>query len=265
MSLTTKSIAVIGVIFAALIFIAAPFLPQMYGISNGEVFSYAVYAGRVLAISYLATCFVMHWINYLPRINCVLHSNVLSAVYMLISPLVFPMPFAIWWGFKGLIWGFFLTPAAALLYHFVYVAVKYGVKKFPYIIPETDNKVFIHSITLNTAEIMQLCDDVKRDLSSCGVSSGIINKVQLLIEESFQIVRDKNPKAEISGDCTIIVSDSSVRMITRDNGMIFDITDADAKIRSLREYMNACLNESDIESTYLTTTTFNRNSYIWQR
>ena len=264
MNFSTVPISVIGVVFSAIVFFAAPLLPQMYGITGPEVFDSAVYAGRVLGISYLATCFVMHWINYLPRINCVLHSNVLAAVYLFISPLVFPMPFAIWWGFKGLVWGFFLTPIVAFLYHFIYVAVKYGLKKFPYMVPETDNKVFIHGLTLNTSEIMRLRDEVERDLSSCGVSADIINKAQLVIEESFQIVRDKNPGAEISGDCTVIVSDSYVRLITRDNGIIFDITDANAKIKSLREYMNACLNESGLESTYLTTTTFNRNSYIWE-
>ena len=266
MRMSTAAFTVLGAVFSLGLEIAAPLIPPMYDITDPELAGLAVYAVRVLAASYLPTAYVVNWFCFFARTDRVLHGTMISAMYMLISPLIFPPLFVmLGWGFKGLIWGFFLTPFAAVLYHFLYTVFRFGIRSFPYIIPPSENRIFLHEIAVNEEEVIGLCAAVEDELRSCGADDIPLGKVRLVLEESFLIVRDKNPGKRILADCTLIVNPEYVQLITRDNGVIFDVTDYNAEIRSLREYMNAMLNKNGLDSSYMTTTSFNRNSYFWER
>ena len=164
-----------------------------------------------------------------------------------------------------MVWGFFLTPFVTLLFGYIFVSIKYGKKMFPFIIPESENKIFVHEIEVNEEEIVALNNLVDEDLKTCNVSAATISQVQLMIEETFMIVKEKNPTKKVLGDCSLIVNDDMVHLITRDNGIIFNIIDVNAEINSLRQYVAARMIEKNSGAEYLTTISFNRNSYLWER
>ena len=74
-------------------------------------------------------------------------------------------------------------------------------------------------------------------------------------------VRERNPnRKRILGEVTLDLNDGVV-MTLRDDGVIFDITDADAKVSSLRTYLVASVMQRQRGRVNLVTTGFNRNVF----
>lgn len=123
-----KYAAILGVVFTNGEFLLADVLPYLYGITNPEIYSSAVYAGKVLAFLNLGLTFECVLSCYYQKIGQILLGNLYSIIYSLIAPLVFALLLSYIGGFYGMVWGFFLTPFVTLLFGYVFVCVKYGKK-----------------------------------------------------------------------------------------------------------------------------------------
>ena len=73
-------------------------------------------------------------------------------------------------------------------------------------------------------------------------------------------VRDRNGPKRIRAEITVDMSDG-ICMIIRDDGEIFDITDADARATSFRTYFVSNLMMAIPARRNMTTTSFNRNVF----
>ena len=74
-------------------------------------------------------------------------------------------------------------------------------------------------------------------------------------------VRERNPsRKRILGEVTLDLN-NGILMTLRDDGIIFDITDADAKVSSLRTYLVASVMERHRDRINLVTAGFNRNVF----
>lgn len=250
---------------AILFFMIAPFVPAFYGITTPEIAEASVYAARVLALSCIASGFVYEWIVTFPEIDRAGPGNLTAFVYMLAAPLIFPAAFSAFWGFKGMIWGFFLAPFAAIAATSLFIVLRYGRSAFPYAVPRNDNTVFMYEFAVNEQEISRLCQTVQKDMTAFGLRSGQISRMELVLEETLMIVKEKNPdKKQLLGDCTVIIDDNEIKLITRDNGVLFDITQELEQTSSLRHYVAARFTSTG-KSAYLATISFNRNRYVWER
>ena len=101
-------------------------------------------------------------------------------------------------------------------------------------------------------------------------SFSISEKIQvfagLMVEEMLLRIRDENPGKRVFAECTIMVEEEGVRLILRDSGKIFDITDTDTLPDSFREYVVANLMIAAQEyKSYITTTGYNRNELFFPR
>lgn len=266
LNLCTKRTLLSGCILAAVFTLGAKYVPGIYGITTPEIKEASVYAVRVLAVAYVATGFVYEWSRFLPKINKALTSHIISFVYMMVAPLIFPVWFGNLWGFRGLVWGFFVTPFAALLVGAGYLYLRYGRKSFPYAIEESDSIIFSHEFAVNDAEIVQLRDVLREEMHSAGLSDSLAVKIELVLEETLQIVAEKNKgKKQILGNCSLIITKDTVNLITCDNGVLFDIIEEAETDSSLRHYVVARMIDSSKESAYMLTISFNRNSFLWER
>lgn len=262
--MTTKWTVALSVGFVLVSECFATALPDLFGVTNPMAYEASVYAGRLLSISYIAIGLVYEFMGYFPLIEKFLLGNILGINYMLIAPIVFVLPLAALAGWNGLVWGFFLTPFAAILFEIVIMLIKYGKENFPYIIRDTEDKIFIYELALNDKEIVQTKDAVIKELTTLGIDPSIINKVAVTIEETFEIVKEKNKGKRILADCTVKVSKEDVTLTTRDDGVIFDITNSDAKVDSLGAYVAGRIMQTSNERAYVTAISYNRNNYVWR-
>ena len=273
MKMCTKQSLVVGLVMTIVFLVLAPWVPMIYGIVTPEIYAASVFSVRVLALSYIITSMIYVWGSYFPRIERPFLGNMISIIYSLITPLVPVIPMAMKWGYTGLVWGFFINPFLSFVIMTIVIIARNGVKAWPFAIDDSENKIFTHEYALNDDDVLLLRDTVGEELAGAGVAGGIIMKVQLMIEELCATIKKQNElEAEshgkkmkkILGDCTVMVSDKDVQLIMRDNGKLFDITNCDADITSLSQYVANRLMEDGSENTYMTTVSFNRSCYKWE-
>ena len=264
MGLATKSNLIMSFIVMILFFVVSEYLPALYGIETEEVIDASVYAVRVLAVTFISNGIIYIWTNYFQRVGRELLGNAIGCMYMLITPLCFGIPLGLAFGFKGLVWGMLMTSVLTVIIVVLYIAIRYGWKNVPFIITDNDNEVYTYELKLCTEEIVELNKVIDKELKQAGIENSIINKVELMVEETFNIIIKENKK-EVLAECTVIVDDKQVQLITRDNGRIFDITKCDEKVSSLGHYVAAELMSNSNEKIYITSISFNRNCYVWER
>ena len=75
------------------------------------------------------------------------------------------------------------------------------------------------------------------------------------------VVKERNSGRMVHGEATLDLNDAQITLILRDDGEVFDITDADAQITSLRTFLVASIMEAQPSRLNLTTTGYNRNVF----
>ena len=102
---------------------------------------------------------------------------------------------------------------------------------------------------------------VARVLREQNAPETTVLRASLMTEEVFMAVKDRNGSRPIRGEATLDLNDDDLSLILRDDGEVFDITDADARITSLRTYLVASVMEDLPGRMNLTTTGYNRNVF----
>jgi len=263
MRIATKSSLILSVVVMVVLELLSTSMPSLYGITDPNVKEASVFASRVIALSCPSTAIYYLYCGYYPAMNHIRLGHLLSITYMLISPLALAIPLGIWFGFDGLSIGFMLTSIVSVLIALVVILIKYGKKNIPLVLQETDEEILSYELRLTKDNISALCDKVKSDLTSRGINSSVINEVQLILEEGYVTILETNSSKKVLTECNILISDKVLRLITRDNGKIFDITNANVKVKNLRSFVLALLMERNPERVNTTTISFNRNSYYW--
>lgn len=264
----SKVIILINGSLMILFFAFAKFAPNVYGIVDPMAYDAAIYATRVIALSYIPAAFIFMYLGYFPRIEMPTLGNISGLLYSLITPIVIAMPLGLI-SYNAMSWGFFLTPIVSFLIVGVIVIKKFGKENFPFPIPKSDaTDIFIHEFALKIEEIVLVRDTIIEDLKKTDVSDIIITKIAMIIEETFMIIKDENEKQnskrKVLCDCTVMVYKDKVKLITRDNGLIFDITKVDEKLSSLEAYVAASLMDDSSENNNVTSVSFNRNMFLWE-
>ena len=87
-----------------------------------------------------------------------------------------------------------------------------------------------------------------------------------LLQDSLMLIKQKNVSEKaVNAKCTLITEETGVRIIIRDTGNIDNIVDSDSVLSSFRQYYLTRHATSIEESSYLTTTGYNRNEYFVTR
>jgi len=139
--------------------------------------------------------------------------------------------------------------------------IRYGRRQFPLLLPVgRDAKTSIFDLALVEDEICRVSSAIGEVLRKSGVATRTAARTSLLVEEVFMAVRDRNRGRRVIAEAALDLNDG-VSLVLRDDGEIFDITDADARISSLRSYLVASMMERQENRRNLTTTGFNRNVF----
>ena len=137
------------------------------------------------------------------------------------------------------------------------ILAKHGWRGFPLLLPrQREAKIVMFDLVLTDADIVRTSKQVAEALPD-----GVAQRAALMVEEVFMTVRERNPgRKRILGEVTLDLNDG-VLMTLRDDGVIFDITDADAKISSLRTYLIASVMRQQNGRLNMVTAGFNRNVF----
>lgn len=158
-------------------------------------------------------------------------------------------PMAPWWAL-----GF--SPAAGLLACALFLVLKFGRRRFPLLL-DMDRARNIRMFGLELKE--EAIVEVSRRI---GRVPGVPMRAALMAEEVLMAVLDraKGDGRRHLAEVTLDLNDG-VQLTLRDDGEIFDITDCDAQVLSLRSFLVASVMETQKAKVNLVTTGFNRNVF----
>ena len=160
-------------------------------------------------------------------------------------------------GFEGVWAGLGAGPLLGILTLAVLILMKRGRQGFPLLLPRgREAKIWMFDLELTEPDIVRVSKEVAKALPE-----SVAQRAALMVEEVYLTVRERNPKRrKVIGEVTLDLNDG-ILMTLRDDGVIFDITDADARVSSLRTYLVASVMERHHDRINLVTSGFNRNVF----
>ena len=180
----------------------------------------------------------------------------------------FIVPFALYsvcgrlFGANGVWAALGAAPVVTVLLFGAFIFVRYGRRQFPLLLPtDRDAGLRVFNLMLTEREISDTSAAVGRLLAEQGEPEATVFRTSLMVEEVFMVVKDRNGSRKVRAEVTLDLNDGGVELILRDDGEVFDITDADARITSLRTYLVASVMQAMPGRMNLTTTGYNRNVF----
>ena len=168
-------------------------------------------------------------------------------------------------GVYGMFAGVAVSPALAYVISVQYIRIRYGAENYPLLLADK-LKGFKHKfyeLKLDPASIVKTQQQAEKFLCENGVDRKIVSKVKLLIEDIYMLIYEKNGADKaVYAECTVIIRETGVQIITKDDGILFDLSSDDVIAGSIVEFMVSGYMEKLKENKkYLTTMSYNRNTF----
>lgn len=263
--LSQKTAVVEGIILTLLMILAAPFIVKLYDISDPVAYSYAVGGVRIEVLSLVFVSLLYMLSSYYLLIDKIKLGVVMCALrdVVVVTPLCVILGY--FFGIYGMFAGVAISPAVAYLISVLYIRLLYGKDNYPLLLSEK-LKGFKHKfyeIKLNPESIVETQQQVEKYLVENGVDRKIVPKVKLLIEDLYMLIYEKNGADKaVYAECTVIIRETGVQIITKDDGMLFDLSSDDVIAGSIVEFMvSGYMEKLKDNKKYLTTMSYNRNTF----
>lgn len=261
MRLAMSAVAVEGLAAMALLLAFPDVMLLLAGVSDPAVIPDARLAVRLVSLALVGLAPVLLLNSYYVFIQREGLSTVLTLAAMLVAPAaLFPVGGALL-GPCGVWLALGLAPGLSLVLFLLYLAAIGGRRRFPYLLPPgREDRLRVFDLELDPESVCATSTAVGDHLKAKGAGEWRATKAALLVEEALMVVRDRNAGRRVKAEVTVDLNDG-LTLVLRDDGEIFDITDADARISSLRSYLVSNLMTAIPHRRNLTTTGFNRNVF----
>ena len=242
-----------GVVFMALFGSFPDLVAGLVGIREPELVRQSEIAIRCMCGGFVALAFAGLFNSYYMFVERPALAGATTFLCYLVMP-VSCIAVGSLFGVEGVWLGMGVGPFAGLLMTSAIIIPTAGIRMFPLLLPrDRDAKTHVFNLRLTDDEIVKTSEAV-------GAVPGVPMRAALMTEEVFMAVKDRNRGRKVLGEVTLDMNDG-VRLVLRDDGEIFDITDADAEISSLRTFLVASIMENQSGRLNLVTTGFNRNVF----
>lgn len=243
-----------GVLFMLVFGLFPAQVAAVLGVTDPALVAKVTVAIRCICGGFVALAFAGLFNSYYMFVERSLLAGVVTFLSYLVMPVACVMAGSFAFGAAGVWVGLGAGPFAGLVITATIAISTEGFRAFPLLLPfDREPKVHVFNLWLTPDEIV----DVSRRV---GMVAGVPMRAALMVEEVFLAVRDRNKGKTLMGEVTLDLNDG-VQMTLRDDGEIFDITDADQEISSLRTFLVASVMESQKGRLNLATTGFNRNVF----
>ena len=246
-----------------LILIFAPYIVQIIGVTDPQYIRIATMELRFLSLSMIFTCRLYLDSSY----YIVVDKIPLGVLICALRDLVISLPLAVLgtWigGVNGMGICLMLAQPISYLISVRYVKRRYGKENYPLFIADKENsrRSLFYELEITPENVISVRDSIGKDLDQSGCSKKTVNKVMLLVEETLMMISENNPKKQVLAECSILLGDS-LKVIIKDDGIIFDLTNSDMKVDSLRSYIISNLAENiSTRKMHFLSLSYNRNVF----
>ena len=245
----------------SLLLAGAPWIVGLLGIENPATAQCAAWGLRMLSVTLIFTCRM-----FLDSSYFILVDRIALGVFDTLLRELFPaLPLAVLGGFVGGVHGMFIgltiSPPLGYLLSFEYIKRRYGGENYPLFLAdlEWEKKAKWFEFRALPDSIVGVRDRLGDALKAGGCSDRQTNRAMLLFEELLMGIHDCNPGRTVLAECAIEIGDV-VRIITKDDGRIVDLTDSDLDVSSLRAYtLSNLLQAHAARRVHMPALSYNRN------
>lgn len=264
-TLARKTAVVEGIAVMLVLLAFAPVVPTVLHVEQAELARWIVAGIRLTA---LGTTFVS-LLYLLTSYYLVIGQIFLGVVVCALRDVALSVCLAAGLGKVLGVWGFFIglavAPVLAYALLMVYLTARYGRKECPMLLSRVpgyaDNYLF--NLSTEPEDIIAVQRKVETILKEHDVDRQIVGQTMLLIEEAYMLIRQMNDDKAVLAECTVNLKPEGVQIISKDDGVSFDMADEDVGIRTLGAYTLArYLEKKDFDNRHLTTMSLNRSAFL---
>ena len=261
-----KKIAIIeGVIVTLVIIAFSPFIVKIYGITSPDLLALADKGAKIIALGLVHVSLLYLLTSYYLIIDRILLGFVISGLRDMIVALPLCILFGKLFGVYGMFAGGALAPIAAYYLSLLFVRLRYGKANTPLLLSDREKslKAAFYEFTITPEAVIAVQKNVGDFLRANNVDRKLVSKTELLIEELYMLVYERNDKKPtVCAECTALIRDDGIQIIEKDDGLLFDLTDEDSLPSSLGAFVVASYMEKmKGNKMYLTTMSYNRNTF----
>lgn len=237
-------------------------LLAVFGIAPGtEIAAESTWAMRAVGLSMVAWAVAAFFNSYYQFLNRLGAACLLTAAKEMAFPLAF-----LWigsqFGFRWMWAAYALAAPCALAAFAWWLGSRTPCGEFPLCVPRPGD-IRIWDVTVGTESAAGVSRELARALAERGLGDARAKMAPLIAEETLMLIAERNAGRKVRAEVTLDLSRERPTLVIRDDGTIFDLTDADQAVSSFRTYLVAELMQSQRERANLTTTGFNRNRFVF--
>ena len=250
-----------GLIANLLVFLLARQFCGLFGISDALTLIPSVRAVRIVSLGMVFCSAISLMTSYYMLID---HVGLSVGITFLKDGLLYsllPVLGSVLFAQTGMWAAFAVAPLLALALSLLYIRFRYGREQFPYLLEDKQRPILVFDDVLTRESCVSLSEQVNKALRDRGFSDRSATQAALFTEEIGLTLIEKNKTARkpLLVEISLLCEGSSVLLIERDSGVIFDVTDPELKIDGLSSFVINGLLNAQKEKAYLTTTGYNRN------
>ena len=243
--LALSSVRVESLFSTVVLLVFAPFIVSFLGIEETVTAEYAAWGLRILALTLIFSCRL-----FLDSSYFILVEHISLGVFDSFLRDLFPaLPMTVLGGLAGGVYGMYIglmaAPALGYMLSVLYIKHKYGRENYPLLLGSMERRknVKLFEFRVQPDAVANVRDQIGLALKESGCPTRLINRSMFIFEELFMLVYDYNPGKTVYAECSVEIGES-IRMITKDDGQIVNLTDTDRNVISLRSYALSNMLES---------------------
>ena len=258
--------AVVEEIVVMLAMIAcAPFIPRILDVTEPELVRCVIREIRVIALGSIFVSLLYLLTSYYLVIERIALGLIASAMRDVLLSGTLAVALGRASGLTGMFVGLAAAPALAYALLLLYIARCYGRKDCPLLLSTLPGSAqsYLFDLSTEPEQIIALQKKVEALLMENDIDRRTVGKVKLLIEELHMLIREKNGGRAVLSECTVALRPEGVQIITKDEGVLFDISEEDVTVTSLVSLeVSAYMEKLGQNRRHLTTMGFNRSSFL---
>ena len=264
-ALANRTAIVEGLAVTLVLVLIAPLVPGFLNVENPELARWVVTGVRLTALGstfvsilYLLTSYylVIEQIA-IGLVACALRDVVLSIGLSVALGMAFDQ--------TGMFIGLAAAPAVAYALFMIFIRVRYGKKDCPLLLSKVpgDDRSYLFQLSAEPEEIIGVQKKVEALLAENSVDLRSVGKVKLLIEELYMLIREKNGDKTVLSELTVFLHPDEIKIITKDDGVLFDISEEDVNVTSIAAFaVSSYMEKLGENRRHLTTMSFNRSAFV---
>ena len=258
-----KVTLIMGTVFIAVIWIAAPLFPVAYGMEPGELANLTAWACRLTALSAVACVFNGVFLEYylnIGKYKLQIFGNLLDT---LVVRLILNVLCACAFGAVGIWIGESICTYVSVALMMAFIYLHYGRDSFPFLLRESGKNTLNLSFCAVPEEIVTARDRLEEFLNEMRIPGRARNLAMLFLEDISVLIREGNASDKtVNVDAYFICGRESMNVVIWSDGEVMDLTDEARGSEGLAGYLVSSLMRGFDESKYQNTAGYNRASFV---